>query len=1051
MKKPKRIHLYEGVLNRLRILFENSEDEGGIFSINNIGNKKDMSATYKYLPDDDNIYVDYTNYAKKNNLLNKDGKTFNDKNNKTPYSSQNPNIPLKHNIGYGDMVKTPENMDIDKVPVNGEETIDCFNLSMLGDKTPTLIAHTYKGKTAAYPGAKGFTITVTGDGGEEKPNLIQGDYAKKLENLIKNYAPLRDFNPNWIIYPESSSPFNQYIGSFLTKIFPNATLIDNGTLVKADFWGIDYKTLIQLGLREIKGVSSPYSMCYSKFKETRDAFHKEYFLKQLTDILEPRICKLIPEIRKMYYLENYTGGKIIEIPGTNNFISFWKIINGVKREGENFFDKISIRKENREYTLSSYGKLIESGAAIGRTPEEISNYLKSHPELWGNKTLEYSARYNQNDILVNIEEIPEIENIMKEIDSRFNTNEYHEMEEFVQDSRMNQHERIFIFNNIHDYFVEEIDKFNEAAKEVGLPINFNNSTLSEEILLSIFRNILGHNKGKKEKVKESIDSVRKEEPMISFLKGSGVGSNEGISKYLSNYETLRNSFKNGVFSFNMPSVLKKANETDTVKNYPYVSRMSLYNQFEFSDKIKEYPIKSTDRVLIIDDNYATGASFKNAANVIHDEIGIPYNSIKALTPGDMGTSSFGGKKGAALAYNVAEDYVLRKFKNGDFKNIENTPISYKDKKGATYATTLGKFMKKRTTQAEGNHEKANALRDAQEGNLSKTSSSYFTNGEEFDIDNINPLKFKTKNLSNFMLPSTLAAIKASKKYSPEDIEKLILNAEHDLSMTTDQEEQNKLSYNIKRWNKMLEDLIGTEGFEKWRASNPTNIQKSEPRKMSDETLSSKINDAEIQINQLKQEYNNFSITKEEYDEELRKINQNLKYWKKRLGIIDGKDLEIPGIEPINTTRKGRKADTPETLKAKIVKLSNLLPRLQGAEKRKAEQDIKKWKAKIVTLSSSFPLTAAAESVKSNMTPPIKRGPGRPRKIQQPVENGSVNPQKTSFKVDTKNLRVNIKGENSLNVLKSVADYLNKNLIQVKGHYGIWKPSEVATFFKFFKV
>ena len=65
IKRPKRIHIGENIINRLKLILENPEDEGGIFHIQDIGNNKNMTATYDYLPDDDYVYADYTDYAKK--------------------------------------------------------------------------------------------------------------------------------------------------------------------------------------------------------------------------------------------------------------------------------------------------------------------------------------------------------------------------------------------------------------------------------------------------------------------------------------------------------------------------------------------------------------------------------------------------------------------------------------------------------------------------------------------------------------------------------------------------------------------------------------------------------------------------------------------------------------------------------------------------------------------------------------------------------------------------------------------------------------------------
>ena len=796
INRPKRIHIGESTINRLKLIIENPEDEGGIFHIQDIGNNKNMTATYDYLPDDDYVYADYTDYAKKNNLINKDNNTFNDSAGKTPYSdnaSLRNKVPLNIRLGLGDVVKTAKNMNIDKVPVNGKESIDCFNLSMLGDGIQTLMAHTYKGKKAAYPGEQGFSIKVVGSNGEDRPNLISGKYAEKLKELVNNYRPLKEFNPQWIIYPQSSSPFNDYIAEFLihSGAFPNAKLIPNGTLVKTDFWGIDYKTLIELGLREIAGRSSDYKNCYSKFKKLRNEFYKEYFLQQLTDILEPRVCKMIPEYRKMYYLENYTKDREIELTD-GRAVKLWPLINGQIKKNS-IYNRLNANHKNdikskynyyegrKVYGLSRYGKLLSEAVAAtnSRTPEEIEAYLKSHPEIWDKhidrnedeflSDLEREAevaREEQNSkTLVNIEDVPKIENALKVIDKKYGTNELNTMNSYISSNEMSSDERVYIIDNILDYFLGEINKFNQAARKVGLPVNFENAKVSEEILLDIFREILAHRQGKKGKTED--DAV---EPMIKFRRGTNSNNNSVLGGYVSNINSLVNAFKNGIFDLNMKGVFEKAYSTDTVKNYPYVSRMSLFNQFDLSDKIRNYPVKPKDRILIIDDNYATGASFKNAANVIHEKLGIPYENIKALTPGDMGTASMAGRRGPSVAFNAAEANLIRMYQRGEYDDILDNVVSFKakSKNGESYTvqTTLGKYLNGRVKATSGDeYNRDNALKAAQLGDkgLSSTSDSFeLDDNDRFDYTAIEPLQFTSKDISSFLLPDTILAKKKDK-------------------------------------------------------------------------------------------------------------------------------------------------------------------------------------------------------------------------------------------------------------------------------------------------
>jgi hypothetical protein len=169
IKKPKRIHISENVMNRLKSLFENSEDEGGMLNVYGMATdpstgEPTLLAKYNYLPNDDNVYADFSNYK-----------------GKVSPSIINGQNGTRVELGQGDLVKTKDNISADKVPVDGGEFIDCFNLSMLGDdKVKTMLAHIYKGKAAAYPLNKNYRIMVTGDDGEFKPNLIKGEYLKKI-------------------------------------------------------------------------------------------------------------------------------------------------------------------------------------------------------------------------------------------------------------------------------------------------------------------------------------------------------------------------------------------------------------------------------------------------------------------------------------------------------------------------------------------------------------------------------------------------------------------------------------------------------------------------------------------------------------------------------------------------------------------------------------------------------------------------------------------------------------------------------------------------------
>ena len=700
IKKPKRIHISENVINRLKPLFENSEDEGGMLNVYGMSTdpstgEPTLLAKYNYLPNDDNVYADFSNYK-----------------GKVSPSIINGQNSTRVELGQGDLVKTKDNISPDKVPVEGGEFIDCFNLSMLGDdKVKTMLAHIYKGKSAAYPLNKNYRIMVTGDDGEIKPNLIKGEYLKKIKDLILHTPGLYDFKPNYIIYPQSSSNFNEYILNFLTSKggpFPYAKPIakENGEFVmtKSDVWGIDYSTLIGLGKSEMNQ-NYGYKNFYSKNRKTKNKYEQEYFSNTIATILEPRIIKLIPSLRKMFYLENYTKNKTINIGGGKQ-VTLWSLIeNRLRRKGEietnknknkmksldaflsahpeiwnnhtkekedEFFNNLNRQNSNeskKTYGLSSYGKKLYEAIAGGYV--RPTNDLKSEAEI---------AREKQNArTLVNLKDIPEIEQMLGVIDRKYGTHELNDMYNYVSDGEMVGDERKLIIDNIHEYFMSEMGKFNEAGKQFGLSFDFTRPPFGEELLLRIYRYIFSHDVGDK-KVASGPKSKNFMFPNYeTFAKAFESGEIEMEDDKRVSVINRGTSSSNGTrkryFSFDMPNLIKNAEKTDTIKNYAIVPRLSIYNQFKFNDNVDLKQFNSKGRYLIIDDNYASGASLRNAAKLLHDTLGVSYKNIKALTPGDMGGAATGGAQGEDIATYAAEGALVNDLRKGRLKNaFGNNPV-----------------------------------------------------------------------------------------------------------------------------------------------------------------------------------------------------------------------------------------------------------------------------------------------------------------------------------------------------------------------------------------
>ena len=557
-------------------LNENEESEGGVYHINDIDGKK-MYADYEYLPDDDKIYADYSNYAKKNGLLHRANKTwFTDTHALTPYNTSGNYgkggkrlrdstpyseyitdygkvyMPVKREIGRGgDRVKEIGELKPDKVPVKNGAYIECYNLSMLGidPSVATMIAHTYKGKDATYNGESDTPSTyshklVVMDKYGNKPNLIKGAYAQKIKKLILNTDGLKpsDFYPTYIIYPESSSPFNDYIAEFLIReIYPNAELIPNKTLVKTDFWDIDYDSLVSGTANEVYSTkNAAYRDYYGKYERLGNLYMMRTLFDRLKNIIANKILKAIPEFRKQFF----------------------------EQEG------------------------------------------------------------NKNNV-----------------------------QEFNVMSDMSFEERCFICDEILYFILTEADKIDESLKKNGINIRISKTPYIEDLTLFVYNSIFSRN-GRKNSIAYYSNNF------------NSAGGKRRRKYNYSSYKTLENAFKKGFLNLNMKNLMAFLASNDSIKNYDYVSRMSLFNQFKISDNYDLRKFKANASFLIIDDNFASGASIRNAAIVINEVLGIPYEKIKALTPGDMGGASSGGAQGAEVPTNDAEGYLSQLYHNGVFNNDE---------------------------------------------------------------------------------------------------------------------------------------------------------------------------------------------------------------------------------------------------------------------------------------------------------------------------------------------------------------------------------------------
>ena len=591
--KSKKIFIDESKIHLLRERFdENAEDEGGIYHINDIDGKN-MYADYEYLPNDDKIYADYSNYAKKRGLLHRNNPTwFTDSYGETPYKYKDFNsyqkagknlgdsdpysdyitnygkiyMPTKREIGKsGDRVKEIGELTPDRVNVKNGQTIECYNLSMLGidPSVATMIAHTYKGKPATYKGdltdiaSSNAHKLVVADKEGNKPNLIKGVYAEKIKKLILNTDGLKpqDFYPTYIIYPESSSPFNDYIAEFLIKnIYPKSELIPNRTLVKTDSWDIDYDELVKGTANEAYSESnSSYRDYYGKYEKLSNLYIKQALFNRLKGIVANKVLKLIPSLREKYY------NNAEEIDNGDDYTEDYYVTEAAQNNGFNVF------------------------------------------------------------------------------------------------SDMSSNERYYLCSEILDYIIDETKEIDKALMHNGVNLTISRAPYLQEFLLLVYHAIFSRN-GRS-------DSIAYYSKKFNSAKGKSERKNN-----FRTYQDFESAFINGDLNINMKNLINYLNSNDSIKNYDYVSRMSLYNQFKITDNYDLKKFKKNASFLIIDDNFASGASLRNAAIVLNEVLGIPYDKIKALTPGDMGGASSGGAQGAEVPTNDAEGYLSQLYHKGYFAN-----------------------------------------------------------------------------------------------------------------------------------------------------------------------------------------------------------------------------------------------------------------------------------------------------------------------------------------------------------------------------------------------
>ena len=604
----KKIYVNEAKIRLLKERFdENVEDEGGTYNINgirkghNVGSPTYLDADYNWSNDngDDGIYADYTPYGKSKGYLNPLNPNWIQVRGNMPYSPEKRKrytqisdadmpsympksddefirhngilyMPTKHRVinGTGDVMKTDLKPDMVYLGnYYGQKTmIPCYNLTKLGGddeggKIATMIAHTYKGKDAAYGDNDKFKLRVTG-------NLIKNEYAKAITNLINSNEQVKNFNPTYIVFPQSSSMFNDYIAEYLSKnIYPNAKILPRDFLLKLDLWQFNYNDLIYQTLEYVnsKNNYTKYNAVYSKYDSLKKDYIKEVLVRRAGEILSNKLARSLNGV-----LKSIPSPKKLEKANPKSIDSYYM----------NYFNNMYLKNYGRE--------------------------------------LNGEEKY-----------------------------------------------RALILDKIWEALIQDVTEFESAIDNSKLFNEKDASELKEKTMLAAYQM-----------------TFRRQNVSTFTGKFSPRGSGDRTEFY-SSINEFEKLFIAGYIKLNTAGIENIANSKDTIKNYDAPTRLALKGQFDFNKKYDLSQFNRTDKFIIVDDNYASGASIRNAARAIM-ELGVPASNIIAMTPGDMGGASSGGKQGASVPENSAEEYLAYNHVVNNVYNNENLPKDVSDLLHNTY-------------------------------------------------------------------------------------------------------------------------------------------------------------------------------------------------------------------------------------------------------------------------------------------------------------------------------------------------------------------------------
>lgn len=370
-------------------------NEGGIFHVTSIDKNGDMTATYEYVDDihsqdkrSKNLYIDFnclrTHPRSKywveypSSWAIDTSKTYETLKNSNPRPPKENEelvksygkfyMPKIIKLGTGDNIKKIEytfTMD------NGE-TIPCYNLSSLGSHKPTMLAHFYKGKPVSYNKHK---INAVGD----PHNLIK--YIQNMRLLIEDFPQIKNFNANYIVFPQSSSKFNDAIAKYIKRyVYRNAIILPTNSITKLKVWEINYDTLISFSLKDLNDTNNGiYRAQVKKYDEnSRNYIFKKTILQRAEEMMAISIFRAVSDYCNSFDFEESSYNE-------RNILMWEKMENLFKVEFEKL--QTSLAKYNidpidyEEVLLRVFNKIFTSrdyvSYKLGAKGEGLRNMLFS--------------------------------------------------------------------------------------------------------------------------------------------------------------------------------------------------------------------------------------------------------------------------------------------------------------------------------------------------------------------------------------------------------------------------------------------------------------------------------------------------------------------------------------------------------------------------------------------------------------------------------------------------------------------------------------------------